>query len=126
MNGMAVLPFDPFLLEAGIQRMLGDQRTYNDDRVRIQAFTLPYEPKLTGDEKQNWRSNEWRDVQGFTSIGQPLIDRRRVDGHVRKHEHGRVYQTCTIKVEIVNSCDANGRLIYSRLRPLRRMTSRRL
>lgn len=111
MNGMAVLPFDPFLLEAGIQRMLGDQRTYNDDRVRIQAFTLPYEPKLTGDEKQKWRSNEWRDVQGFYIYrGNRLLTAGGWMGMFGNTNMGESTKHARIKVEIVNSCDADWKI----------------
>jgi hypothetical protein len=111
MNGMPVIAFDPFLLEAGNQRMLGDLRTYHDGRVRTQGFTLPYEPRLTGEQKQKWRSSGWRDAQGFyiyranrllTSGGWMEMFGNKSMGESTKHAR--------VRVDLVNSCDGEWKI----------------
>ena len=111
MNGMKVNPFDPFLLDAGSQRMLGDPMTYDDNRVRIQGFTLPYEPKLTAEERQNWRSKGWRDAQGFYIYrANRLLTAGGWMGMFGNTSMGESTKHARVRVEIVNSCDSDWKI----------------
>jgi len=111
MNGMPVIPFDPFLLEAGNQRMLGDLKTFQDGRVRSQGFTLPYEPRLTGEQKQNWRSSGWRDAQGFYIYrANRLLTLGGWMGMFGNTSMGESTKHARVKVELVNSCDGEWKI----------------
>lgn len=111
MNGMKVNPFDPFLLDAGSQRMLGDPMTHDDNRVRIRGFTLPYEPKLTAEERQNWRSKGWRDAQGFYIYrANRLLTAGGWMGMFGNTSMGESTKHARVRVEIVNSCDSEWKI----------------